>query len=37
VAAGDFARAEMAAAPPTSISGGELTLRLMVQAVFGIQ
>ena len=37
VARGDFAIAEAAAAPPTSISGGELQLRLTVQAVFGIQ
>ena len=27
----------LAAAPPTSISGGELGLRMSVQAVFGIQ
>ena len=36
VARGDFAKAEAFAAPPTSISGGELTLRLVVQVMFGI-
>jgi len=37
VARGGFATAEKFAAPPTSISGGELMLRLVVQVMFGIQ